>query len=386
MEDRLAKYEDWARACMHVRCGFCRENCCSYGQFKLDSYSAKGRLTLLYHWLKGDLTPDSVMAQRIFTCTSCGLCDVACGYPQSEAIQEMKTALLESNVLPPEDYVIISRRTREVGNPYAEDSSQASKLLRAVPKSGTDPAEFMLFFGCTELYRSPRQIDDVTKILRAAKVSFNVFPQNICCGSPARRIGDIEQARAQAEMVSAAFGSSGSHDVVVSCSGCYRAFTKDYPALMSQAPAFTTSHTVQLIDKLIAEDRLVLGSLNKRITYHDPCHLGRHCGVYDEPRRILRAIPGVELIEMEWNRKTSRCCGAGGGLKAARPADAAEIASRRIREAKETGASVLVTACPFCVNNLSDGARLVGSDIEVRTIESLVSELVGAPVRHPRKK
>jgi len=297
----------------------------------------------------------------------------------------MKTALLEANVLPPEDYMVISRRTRETGNPYAEDSSQASNLLRAISKSGTGPAEFTLFFGCTELFRSPKQLDYVTNILRAAKASFYVFPQNICCGSPARRIGDIEQARAQAELVSAAFESSGPRDIVVSCSGCYRTFTKDYASLTDQAPAFSTKHTVQLIDTLIAENRLVLGSLSKRITYHDPCHLGRHCGVYDEPRRILKAIPGVELVEMEWNRKISRCCGAGGGMKVGRPQDAAEIASCRVQEAKEAGASVLVTACPFCVRNLSDGARLIGSDIEIKTIEFLVSELVGIAGR-PRKK
>jgi len=386
METRLAKYEDWARACMHVRCGFCRENCCSYNQFKFDSYSAKGRLTLLHHWLKGNLKPDSMMAQRIYACTGCGLCDIACGYPQSEAIQEMKTTLLESNILPPEDYMAISRRTRETGNPYAEDSLRASKLLRAVPKSGTGPAEFTLWFGCTEVFRSPQQIDDVTTILRAANVSFNVFPQNICCGSPVRRIGDIEQARVQAQRVAAQFEASGSHEIVVSCSGCYRTFTKDYPDLIGHAPAFSTAHTVQLIDRLIAEGRLALGPLSKTITYHDPCHLGRHCGIYDEPRRILKAIPGAELVEMEWNQKISRCCGAGGGLKVGRPLDSVEIASRRVQEAKETGASILVTACPFCLRNLADGARLIGSDIEVRTIESLVSELVKPSARRTAKK
>ena len=108
--------------------------------------------------------------------------------------------------------------------------------------------------------------------------------------------------------------------------------------------------------------------------------------MYDEPRRILKAIPGAELVEMEWNRKISRCCGAGGGLKVGRPSDSVEIASRRVQEAKETGASVLVTACPFCVRNLADGARLIGSDIEVRTIESLVSELVKVSARRASKK
>jgi Fe-S oxidoreductase len=102
--------------------------------------------------------------------------------------------------------------------------------------------------------------------------------------------------------------------------------------------------------------------------------LGRHAGVYDEPRRILGAISGVELIEMEWNSKFSKCCGAGGGFRSGRPDDAIAIAAKRIREAESTGANLLVTACPFCLRNLSDGAKSIGSDIEVRTVESLVAD------------
>ena len=120
MVERLEKYDEWARACMHVRCGLCRENCPAYSQLKLDSYSAKGKLTMLYHWLKGRLEPNDVMAERIFACTSCGLCDVACGYEQSTAIQEMKGVLFDSDISLPEGYKQISDRTRESGNPYAE--------------------------------------------------------------------------------------------------------------------------------------------------------------------------------------------------------------------------------------------------------------------------
>jgi len=376
MDERLLQYKDWARACMHVRCGFCREICPSYSQFKLDSYTAKGRLTLLYHWLAGNLEPSSAMAQRVYACTSCGLCDVACGYPQSEAIQAMKTVLFDSGVRPPEDYLAISTKTRQSGNPYGESAAKAKKVLRYVRESTHHPADVTLFFGCTEVFRNPEQVTSVLNILRAANVNFGVFPHSICCGSPVLRVGDLEQARAQAEKLTEKLEQYGTRTVAVSCSGCYRTFTKDYPSLLGRNPEFATLHTVQLIDQLLTERRLALRRLGKTITYHDPCHLGRHAGVYDEPRRILKAIPGAQFVEMEWNQKTSKCCGAGGGLKVGRPDDAAQIAARRVQEAEATGASVLVTACPFCVRNLTDGAKLVKSSVEVVTLESLVAGLI----------
>jgi heterodisulfide reductase subunit D len=135
-------------------------------------------------------------------------------------------------------------------------------------------------------------------------------------------------------------------------------------------------HTVQLFDSLIEQESLELKPLDAVITYHDPCHLGRHSEIYDEPRRILMAIPDAKFVEMEWNRKFSKCCGAGGGLRSVRGDDAKEIASRRVKEAESTGASILTTACPFCLRNLQDGADLIDSSIRVATIESLVADLV----------
>jgi heterodisulfide reductase subunit D len=153
-------------------------------------------------------------------------------------------------------------------------------------------------------------------------------------------------------------------------------FTKDYPSLLGRDPGFNTVHAVQFIDQLLSGRRFSLRRLGKTVTYHDPCHLGRHAGVYEGPRRVLQAIPGVELVEMEWSRKISKCCGAGGGFKLGRPEDAVQIAARRVREAETTGASMLVTTCPFCVRNLVDGARLARSSLEIATLESLVAKLI----------
>jgi heterodisulfide reductase subunit D len=326
---------------------------------------------MLYHWLKGRLEPDAVMAERIFACTSCGLCDVACGYEQSTAIQEMKGVLFDSDISLPEGYKQISDRTREAGNPYSEDRDTAQSFLESIPETSVQTAEYTLFLGCTELYREQEQVSDVLRILRTAEVSFRVVSENICCGSPVLRVGDKKQAHKQALEV-AKMLKGDTKTVLASCAGCYRMFSHYYPLLLDEE-TFPVIHTVQLLDQLISAERLKLKPLNAKVTYHDPCHLGRHAGVYYESRRILGAIPGVELVEMEWNRKFSKCCGAGGGFRSGRPDDAIAVAAKRVTEAESTGASILVTACPFCLRNLSDGAKSTDSNIEVRTIESLIA-------------
>ena len=374
--ERLKKYEDWARACMHVRCGFCRENCPVYSQLELDSYAAKGKITMLYHMLKGSLEPDDVVAERIFACTSCGLCDVACGYNQSEAIQEMKTVLFDLPVSPPKEYLKISSKTRNDGNPYAANEDEGSEFLQSIPESKLDAAEYTLFLGCTQIYRDRQRIAPLLRVLRAAEVDFRILTTPICCGSPAYRVGDESQARKQAERVIELFQNSGSEKILISCAGCYRMISHDYQNLLDVQPDMEILHLTELLQSLLKDGKFEVSSLDATLTYHDPCHLGRHSGVYEEPRSVLNSIPGVHLVEMEWNRKFAKCCGAGGGFRSGRSDDAIDIAARRVRDAENVQASLLVTSCPFCLRNLQDGASRINSKIDVVSIESLIDSLL----------
>ncbi len=374
--DRLEKYEDWSRACMHVRCGFCRENCPAYSQLELDSYAAKGKMTILYHLLKGTLELDEAVAERVFACTSCGLCDVACGYNQSEAIQEMKTVLYDQGISIPEGYMKVSTKTRESGNPYSADTSEGVKFLLSLPESELTAADYTLFLGCTQVFRESDEIHSLLKILRAAGVSFRIPTEQLCCGSPAYRVGDETQAREQAKKVRDLFGRMNSNQILVSCAGCYRMISHDYETLLQENNEFKITHSMEFLQKLAQADTLKIRPLDARITYHDPCHLGRHSGVYEAPRHVISAIPGVELVEMEWNRKFAKCCGAGGGFRAGRGEDAVAVAANRVLEAEATGASILVTACPFCLRNLRDGAESINSKMRIESIESLVAGLL----------
>ncbi len=374
--ERLEKYEDWARACMHVRCGFCRENCPAYSQLQLDSYSAKGKMTILYHLLKGKLELDEAVAERVFACTSCGLCDVACGYNQSEAIHEMKTVLYDHGGVLPEDYMKVSTKTRESGNPYSVDTTEGEGILQSLPESELSAADYTLFLGCTQIYREGDEIASLLKILRTAGVSFRIPTEQICCGSPAYRVGDEVQAREQAQRVTTLFERMESENILVSCAGCYRMFSHDYELLLQDDSKLKTIHSMELLQELVQNGKIEPKPLDAIITYHDPCHLGRHSGVYEAPRQILSSIPEVQLVEMEWSHKFAKCCGAGGGFRAGRVEDAIAVAANRVQEAEATGASLLVTACPFCLRNLRDGAQSINSQMKIESVESLLAELL----------
>lgn len=333
---------------------------------------------MLYHILKGTLEADEAVAERVFACTSCGLCDVACGYDQSKAIQQMKIALREDGVNIPEGYNRISTRTREMGNPYSADVSEGLEYLQSISESTKQNAQYTLFLGCTQIYRDREGIALLLKLLRSARIDFHVLNEPICCGSPAYRVGDEFQAREQANRVKDVFTRFQSKNILTSCAGCYRMLSRDYPDLLDGPLDFRIIHSTELLKEVVESGGLRLSPLDVTVTYHDPCHIGRHSGIYEEPRETLESIPGLDLVEMEWNRKFAKCCGAGGGFRAGLSEDAIAIAASRVREAEATGATILVTSCPFCIRNLRDGADSIGSRMEILSIESvLVRSLEG---------
>ena len=174
--------------------------------------------------------------------------------------------------------------------------------------------------------------------------------------------------------------------MITSCSGCFKTIKEDYPRV--EKLHFEVMHTVEFLRRLYEEGKLVFKNrVEKKITYHDPCHLGRAAGVFDDPRFILQAIPGLELVEMPRNREYSRCCGAGGGLKSGYPDIQNRMSQRRIREAEETGAQELVSACPFCYQGLQVGITATDSPLIMRDISFLVEEaLKGESAPEQEKK
>ncbi|MHA1582955.1 MAG: (Fe-S)-binding protein [Candidatus Baldrarchaeia archaeon] len=368
----LEKYRENATACIHVRCGFCREECPMYRYFKFDSYAAKGKMGILYWLLNDKIEFLESVVERIYACTTCGFCDVVCGFNQSEAIEAMRQVAVMLGKAPMDKHKAIIEKTLLNGNPYGEPRE---KRLDWLPKDIklSENAETLFYVGCTSAYRTQKIAQNAVKILTKANVDFTILKDETCCGSVHKRIGDIEVAKKLAEHNVETFEENGFKTIITSCPGCYRTFKEDYPKLLGRTPKFEVKHIVEVIKELIEKGELKpVKDIKFKVTYHDPCHLGRHMGIYDEPRFIIENIPGIQLVEMEWNKKFSRCCGSGGAFRSAFPEASIAIAAERLREAIDVGADTLVTACPFCILNFDTAVKQTQLPINVMNIEELV--------------
>jgi Fe-S oxidoreductase len=230
-------------------------------------------------------------------------------------------------------------------------------------------AEIAYFIGCTARYRQPEIARHTISLLKKLNVDFTLIDE-VCCGSTLQRIGSKEKdyVRLMKANIDAA-KKLGVKKMLFTCAGCMRMFKEQYPKYVDVP--FEVEHLVQYLAKM----NLKLKPFPKRITYHDPCHLGRHLKIYDEPRKVIQMIPEVKFVELTENKETARCCGGGGGVRAADPQAAQRIASRRVKSASDI-ADLMVSACPFCVSNLRLGNELIKVDIEIKDIAELVDDLL----------
>ena len=201
----------------------------------------------------------------------------------------------------------------------------------------------MLYFrGCTAREKQTDISKATEELLTLAGIDYHVLEDEKCCGSVLLRTGFESEAKEQIKKNTEVLKDE---KIIVSCAGCYKTLKEDYKGL-------DVIHISQLLDELIRENKLELTKTDLDVTYHDSCHLGRHCDVFDEPRNVIENV--ANLVEMENNRENSLCCGAGGGVKSAYPEIASQMAQSRIAQAKETGCKTLVTSCPFCKLNLEN--------------------------------
>ncbi|MBR2394229.1 MAG: (Fe-S)-binding protein, partial [Candidatus Methanomethylophilaceae archaeon] len=189
------------------------------------------------------------------------------------------------------------------------------------------------------------------------------------------RTGNPNESLGCAETVVEKADGVGAKDMVMTCSGWYKTVSSDFGRFYAKVGQ-NVYHFSQYVEKLINEKKLPLNNeFNAKVTYHDPCHLGRHSGVYDAPRNVIQKIKGIEFVEMTRSRENSRCCGAGGGYKSQFNDFATRIAAERVRDAEETGAEVLITCCPFCVLNLTAGAKMIGSKMKIMDLSQVLLQV-----------
>jgi len=334
-----------------VRCGTCRSVCPAFEILGWESRNSRGRVMVVKALGEG-LAPDSNVLDSLNTCTTCGICAAKCpaGANPPEIVQKARTRLVSQGVMT-EAQAGLMRKVGASGNTFGEPGDRLGWL--SDPGAIKEKAESVYFVGCLDSYRYPEVAKKTFEILRRFGVT--LLPDEECCGSPLIRMGS--DARKLVDRNLDQIRRIGAKTVITGCAGCYSTLKKYYPL------EFEVVSVPEFLAERLAE--LDLKRLDLTVTYHDPCHLGRHCGIYDPPRKVIKAI--CRLVEMKSIREDARCCGGGGGVRAGYPDLSLEIARRRLADVPP-GVDAIVSCCPLCIRNLRDA----GSEVEVIDLIDLV--------------
>ncbi|MFW9865445.1 MAG: (Fe-S)-binding protein [Candidatus Thorarchaeota archaeon] len=344
-----------------------------------EPFFARGKMQIIRSLWQGKLDLSKEMAEVIYQCPTCNTCAEACAYDMDNvALYEALRAELVDAGCGLEAHIPMNKAMVELLNPYERDNKLKAewfkKLDFKVKDASTEQSEVLYFVGCTAALTP--DIENVAintaNILKKLNIDFAVFgEQEVCCGSVAMRTGDRKAFNSVATKNYEMFKKSGIKTILTSCAGCYRTLKKDYADFMEDL-GITVYHTIEFLNKYFKENNVELKNLGLNVTYHDPCHTGRHMGLYEEPREILNKI--ANLTEMKTIKQSAKCCGAGGGVKKGFSELALEIAKSRIQEAEDTGTEYLVSMCPFCYRNLADAMEASGSNLKMVDLTDLINQ------------
>lgn len=325
-----------------------------------------------------------VEGEDIWRCTTCGTCPSRCprGVKQIEIGVSVRRVASAYGVFPASVKSVRGARgsLADDGNPLNYDRESRADWAKGLSvKAYAEGMELLYFVGCYGSYdpRMKKVAVSTANLLKRAGVEFGILgSEENCCGESIRKTGEEALWRTLAKENIKTFVDRGVKKILVSSPHCYHTFQNEYPEFMVN---FEVVHIAQLLAELIRLGRLkVSGAYGKRVTYHDPCYLGRHNGIYDEPRDVLKGIPGLELLEMTDSRESSLCCGGGGGRIWMDTPKSERFSDLRLEQARAVGAEVLVTACPYCITNFEESGLGVEDEgaLEIKDITEILNEVI----------
>ena len=335
--------------------------------------------------LVSESSEDVLTLKELWDCTSCGTCTSRCprDLDPAEVIFGMRGLLVEEGRGVPKTIMEALESTVKNGNPWGRSKMKRTEWLQDLDVEVKDltagaTAELCAYIGCTPSY-DPR-VQDVARafarVFAAAGVDYGILAnEESCCGSEMHAMGEEGLFEMLVEENIELFEGFEVKNMVTISPHCYNAFTNKYSEYKDVN--FEVKHYTQFLADLIDTDQLNLSKeLGKVVTYHDPCYLGKHNSIYDEPRKLIEAIPGVTFVEMERSRERSLCCEGGGGMMWNEGAEGERTAVVRVKDAAEQGAEVIAVACPFCMLTLEDAVKTAGYEdtIVVKDILELLSE------------
>jgi Fe-S oxidoreductase len=366
------------------KCHFCNTVCPI-----VDSRVTQGPFGInraIYYGLKwGALNEE--LRDLVYSCTTCGKCVAMCkkvsrALPLAQIFEKARAYLLVEKMLGPmPDQVGVLKNMHVRGNPWGNPSHERTKWAEGLEipfASSEHSVEVLYFVGCACSYDSQGQkiAKNLSRLLKQAGVDFGILRNETCSGHEARRMGETGLFAYLSEANTEMFEAAGISHIVTGDPHDFYSFTHEYP---DNVKKLKVQHYVQFLNELMDEGKLKLSkTVNKTVTYHDPCYLGRHSEVFEEPRKLITRIPGVTLREMENARVDSDCCGMGGGRMWMEPpkglVSSQAIAERRVRQALDTGSEILLTACPFCNITLSDAVKSLGQEDAIKAMD--ITELL----------
>jgi len=391
----------WKKAAFCARCGTCRTvhaeqivghetglQCPSGTNYFFESYYPSGRNYTALAIQRGQLDWSDKVLDVIYSCTTCGFCQYSCERTNvlqpTDIIRWMRAKAVEAGVGPLPAQRVIIQNLESYDNPWGQPRSRRTNWTRGLGfkikdlSKGKEKAQVLYYPGCTYAYdpKITENIRNIARLLHEAGVDFGILGnEEKCCGSTAFNLGFVKVLEKYGADNIETFNNLGIKTIITPCAGCYNTLRNVYPQLGTCS--FEVKHSVVVLAELIKQKKLKpTHRINAIVTYHDPCHLGRHGKIFDAPREILKSIPGLTLVEMNRIREYSFCCGGGGGVRTGKLEFALATAKRRIKEAEGTGATLLATACPFCEENFLDYLNASGSKLELVDVVTLLTESV----------
>jgi len=348
----LEQYAEDIYTCNRTRCAFCIADCPVYRVKGFEAYTSRGKMMIARGLLEGLIEPTTEVREVLDGCLLCGYCQARCALHNLDVFTELRARMSQAGLSAPAHEQKVSRIVEE-------------GILFDRPAPLKRQGTTRLYLGC--LYQSkPVEARTIISVLERAGLD-PLVAEETCCGYFAEAVGFDEDFERIKERFREAYGTQAGEEILTLCPTCTITLRDKY--------GLNVKHAIAAVAERMGE--LSPRQLNLKATYHDPCHLGRMLGVFEEPRQILRAL-GVDLVEMEHNRTFSTCCGGGGGVADIDPALAMEVAKNRVRDALEAGAETIITVCPTCEPTLLRAASRLANEtgvfVDVRGLWDLLDE------------
>jgi Fe-S oxidoreductase len=331
------------------------------------------------------LVPGIVDDEVLWACTTCGACMQECpvDIEHIDHIVDMRRNLVMAESRFPSEVGTLFRNLENTNNPWGQSQSQrgawADGLGVRVLGEGEKAPEVLYWVGCAGSFddRAKAISQAMAALLDKSGISFAILgPRELCTGDPARRAGNEYLFQMLAEQNISTMDGAGVTKIVANCPHCFNTLRNEYP---DYGGRYEVLHHTQLLAELVKTGRLTpTHEIKTMLAYHDPCYLGRHNDVYDEPRRVLDGVPGVTTVEMPRHRERGLCCGAGGARMWMEERIGKRINQERMDEAAATGADTVGVACPYCLVMLDDGAKARGEETPVLDVAQILAGSVGA--------